>query len=146
MILNIGDNAPEFTVKAHTGEDVSLSDFAGRTVVLWFYPKADTPGCTAEGIGFRDRIQQYADKDAEILGVSFDTVEENRAFAEKFNFPFRLLCDTERKIGMAYGACDDSTAQYAKRITYVINPDGRIAQAIAEVNAREHPEQLLNTL
>ena len=146
MMLNVGDKAPDFTVKAHTGEDVSLSDYAGRRVVLWFYPKADTPGCTAEGIGFRDRLQQYADKNAEIFGVSFDTVEENHAFAEKFNFPFRLLCDTDRRIGLAYGACDDPTAQYAKRITYVIDPDGRIEQAIADVNAREHPEQLLCTL
>lgn len=78
--------------------------------------------------------------------MSFDTEEENRAFAEKFNFPFRLLCDTDRKIGLAYGACDSATAQYAKRITYVIGPDGRIAQAIATVSAREHPEQLVATL
>ena len=78
--------------------------------------------------------------------MSFDTVEENRAFAEKFNFPYRLLCDTEREIGMAYGACDSPTAQYAKRITYVIGPDGLIAQAIGQVNAREHPEELLGAL
>ena len=78
--------------------------------------------------------------------MSFDTEEENKAFAEKFNFPFRLLCDTERKIGLAYGACDSPTAQSARRITYVIGPDGRIIQAIASVNAREHPEQLIATL
>jgi peroxiredoxin Q/BCP len=78
--------------------------------------------------------------------VSFDTEEENKAFAEKFNFPFRLLCDTERKIGLAYGACDSPTAQNARRITYVIGPDGLIAQAIGTVNAREHPEQLIATL
>jgi thioredoxin-dependent peroxiredoxin len=78
--------------------------------------------------------------------VSFDTEEENRAFAEKFNFPFRLLCDTRREIGLAYGACDSPTAQYAKRITYVIGPDGRIAQAIGTVSAKEHPEQLIATL
>ena len=78
--------------------------------------------------------------------MSFDTVEENRAFAEKFNFPFPLLCDTKREIGLAYGAADSADAQYAKRITYVINPDGRIEQAIEQVNAREHPEQLLCSL
>jgi peroxiredoxin Q/BCP len=78
--------------------------------------------------------------------VSFDTEEENRAFAEKFNFPFRLLCDTKREIGLAYGACDSPTAAYAKRITYVIGPDGRIAQSIGTVNAKEHPEQLIATL
>jgi peroxiredoxin Q/BCP len=78
--------------------------------------------------------------------VSFDTQEENLAFAQKFNFPFRLLCDTDRQIGMAYGACDEPAAQYAKRITYVIDPEGRIAQAIGQVSAREHPEELLGTL
>ena len=78
--------------------------------------------------------------------MSFDTEEENRAFAEKFDFPFRLLCDTERKIGLAYGACDSPTSQYAKRITYVIGPDGRILQAIGTVDVREHPEQVLATL
>jgi peroxiredoxin Q/BCP len=145
-MLKVGDVAPDFTVRAHTGEDVSLKDFKGRRVVLWFYPKADTPGCTAEGCGFRDRQQGYAEKNAEILGVSFDTVEENRAFAEKFNFPFRLLCDTKREIGMAYGACDSADAGHARRITYVIDEDGRIAQAFEQVNAREHPEELLATL
>lgn len=142
-MLNVGDIAPDFTVRAHTGEDITLSDLRGRTIVLWFYPKADTPGCTAEGCGFRDRIDQYKDKNVEIFGVSFDTEEENRAFAEKFNFPYKLLCDTDRKIGLAYGACDAASAQYAKRITYVIDPQGRISQAIAQVNAREHPEELL---
>lgn len=142
-MLNVGDIAPDFTAKAHTGEDVRLSSLSGKRVVLWFYPKADTPGCTAEGIGFRDRIQQYADKNTEILGVSFDTEEENRAFAEKFDFPFRLLCDTDRRIGMAYGACDEPTDGYARRITYVINPEGRISHAFEKVDAREHPEQLL---
>ena len=82
----------------------------------------------------------------EVLGVSFDSEAENRAFAEKFNFPFRLLCDTDRRVGLAYGACDDPAAQYARRITYVIDEDGHIAQAIGEVNAREHPEALLVTL
>ncbi len=145
-MLTVGDAAPDFTVKAHTGEDVTLSDLRGKRVVLWFYPKADTPGCTLEGCAFRDRSTMYAEKNAEIFGVSFDTVEENRAFAEKFDFPFRLLCDTEREIGMAYGACDSPDAQYAKRITYVIGEDGNIEQAIGEVKAAEHPESLLATL
>lgn len=78
--------------------------------------------------------------------MSFDTVEENLAFAQKFDFPFKLLCDTSREIGMAYGACDEPTAQYARRITYVIDPEGRVAQAIEPVNAREHPSELLATL
>lgn len=75
--------------------------------------------------------------------MSFDTEAENRAFAEKFDFPFRLLCDTNRAIGMAYGACDEPTATYARRITYVIGPDGRIAHASPKVNPGEHPEEML---
>jgi thioredoxin-dependent peroxiredoxin len=81
-----------------------------------------------------------------VLGVSFDTEKKNRAFAEKYEFPFRLLCDTDRKIGLDYGACDEPDAGSAKRITYVIDTQGRIAQAIENVKAREHPEQLLCTL
>lgn len=75
--------------------------------------------------------------------MSFDTEEENRAFAEKFEFPFRLLCDTDRRIGMAYGACDDPTDGYARRITYVISPEGFVSHVFEQVDAREHPEQLL---
>ena len=81
-----------------------------------------------------------------MLGVSFDTEEENRAFAEKFNFPFRLLCDTDRQIGMAYGACDEPTAPYARRISYVIDPAGRISQAIGKVSPATHPDELLASI
>ncbi len=99
-----------------------------------------------EGKGFRDRSQEYAQKNAEIFGISFDTPEENRTFAEKFDFPFKLLCDTDKKIGLAYGACDTPDASYPKRISYVIDEQGKIAQAIAQVNAGTHPEELLATL
>lgn len=99
-----------------------------------------------EGQGFRDRIQEFSAKNAEIFGVSFDTVEENAAFARKFDFPFPLLCDTDRTIGLAYGACDSPDASYAKRITYVIGPDGTIGQAIEKVNAAAHPAELLETI
>jgi peroxiredoxin Q/BCP len=81
-----------------------------------------------------------------ILGASFDTEKENKAFAEKFSYPFPLLCDTKREIGMAYGACDDAKAGYAKRITYVIGADGRIAQVYPKVSAAAHPKELLAAL
>jgi peroxiredoxin Q/BCP len=80
------------------------------------------------------------------LGISFDTVEENRAFAEKFDFPFPLLCDTSRSVGLAYGACDDAGAQYADRISYLIGPDGKIVKAYATVDAAKHPEEVLQDL
>lgn len=78
-----------------------------------------------------------------MLGISFDSVQENRAFAEKFDFPFRLLCDTTREVGLAYGACDSADAGYAKRISYLIGPDGRIAKAYDSVDPGQHPEQVL---
>lgn len=144
--LAVGDQAPDFKVHTHTGAEVSLSDYRGKNVILWFYPKADTPGCTREGCGFRDRNQEFLDKGTQILGVSFDTVTENKDFAEKFSFPFPLLCDTERKIGLAYGACDDASAANAKRIAYTIDPEGKIKQAWGKVDATSFPEQAYNSL
>lgn len=145
-MLEVGDVAPAFKVKAHTGQTVRLSDYAGQTVVLWFYPKADTPGCTAEGNGFCRLHKAYEAKGIQILGISFDTVEENAAFAEKFGFPYPLLCDTTREIGLAYHACDSRDAGGPRRITYVIDPDGKIKLAFGEVKAAEHPASLLASL
>jgi peroxiredoxin Q/BCP len=145
-MLKVGDLAPPFEVKAHTGRTVRLSDYAGQTVVLWFYPKADTPGCTMEGNGFCELNDAYEAKGVRILGVSFDTVEENAAFAEKFAFPYPLLCDTTRAIGLAYHACDKPQDVHARRITYVIGPDGRIKVAVGDVKAAEHPASLLASL
>lgn len=145
-LLSAGDVAPDFCVKSHTGEDVKLSDFRGKSVLLWFYPKADTPGCTKEGCSFRDKKAEFGNKGVEILGVSFDTVEENKAFAEKFDFNFPLLCDTEREIGIAYGACDDQQASNAKRISYLIAPDGTIKYSYGKVDAINHPQEALAML
>ncbi len=145
-VLSAGDIAPDFCVKSHKGEDVKLSDFRGKTVLLWFYPKADTPGCTKEGCGFRDRIAEFEQKNVQVFGVSFDTVEENKAFAEKFEYNFPLLCDTKRDIGMAYGACDDAQAANAKRISYLIGPDGTIKHSFGKVDAINHPQEALAML
>jgi thioredoxin-dependent peroxiredoxin len=145
-LLAVGTPAPNFKVQTDKDVTVTLNDFAGKTVVLWFYPKADTPGCTREGCGFRDRQTDFAAKNVQVLGVSFDTVAENRAFAEKFNFPFPLLCDTQREIGVAYGACDSADARSAKRISYVIGADGLIQQVYAKVDTATHPEDVLATL
>lgn len=145
-MLNVGDEAPDFEVSDHLGRKVSLHDLRGRKVVLWFYPKADTPGCTAEGCSFRDLNAEYEAKNVTILGVSFDDVDANARFVEKFNFPFRLLCDTDRKIGIAYGAAETPKDEYAKRIAYVIDENGRIAEAHAKVDARSYPTEQLKTL
>ncbi|MSS71230.1 MAG: peroxiredoxin [Candidatus Latescibacteria bacterium] len=145
-MVQVGDVAPDFRVQNHRGEETTLKQFSGKTVVLWFYPKASTGGCTAEGCGFRDRIEAYEAKGVQILGVSFDTLAENAKFAEDNHFPYPLLCDVDRQIGMAYGACDSPDAKTPKRMTFVVGPDGKLLQVHAQVNAREHPEALLKTL
>jgi len=99
-----------------------------------------------EGRGFRDLCAEFQKGNAEILGVSFDTVAKNAAFAEKFHFNFPLLCDTKREIGQAYGASDSPDAATARRITYIIGPDGRVAATYAKVAAAEHPAEVLRAL
>ena len=96
-----------------------------------------------EGRGFRDLNRALLEKNVQILGISFDTVEENRAFAEKFDFPFPLLCDTTRSVGLAYGACESTDAQYADRISYLIGPDQKISKACEKVDPSKHPEEVL---
>jgi peroxiredoxin Q/BCP len=142
-MLDAGAAAPGFRVKAHTGETVALGDFRGRKVVLWFYPKADTPGCTVEGKGFCSAHAELDSHGVTILGVSFDDEAANRAFAAKFGFPYPLLCDTDRRIGMAYGACDDASAKHARRISYLIDESGRISHAFAKVDPGTHTAEIL---
>jgi peroxiredoxin Q/BCP len=99
-----------------------------------------------EGRGFRDHYPEFQAKNAEILGASFDTVEENAEFARVQGFPFPLLCDTKREIGLAYGSCDSPMSENASRISYVIGPDGRIAHAYPKVSPKSHPEEVLSIL
>jgi peroxiredoxin Q/BCP len=146
VMLHVGDPAPDFAATDHRGNLVTLSGLKGRRFVLWFYPKADTPGCTRQGCGFRDQAAGYAEKGVAIFGVSFDTEAENAAFAEKFSFPFPLLSDTDHEVGLAYGACDSPTDGYAQRITYVIGPDGLIEQAMKTKDPGGQAASLLATL
>ncbi len=99
-----------------------------------------------EGRGYRDLAAQFARKNTDILGVSFDTVEENAAFARKFDFPYPLLCDTAREIGLAYGACDSAGDKHARRISYIIGADGKVEHAFAEVDPKSHATQVLELL
>lgn len=145
-MLNVGSNAPTFSVLDHHGKKVDLTGLRGKKVVLWFYPKADTPGCTAEGCGFRDRQAQFNEKNAVLLGVSFDDVNDNAAFARKFGFEFPLLCDTERSLGLAYGACEKKEDTYAKRIAYVIDENGKVEKVFPKVDAASFPETVLGQI
>lgn len=145
-MLKPGDVAPEFEATDHTGKRLHLRDLKGTKVILWFFPKADTSGCTREGMGFRDRYDQYKELNAEVVGVSFDTQEDSRKFAEKYFFQFPLIPDIDRKIGMMYGACDSPKDEYAKRIAYVIGEDGHIWEAHENVDPATYPHTQLEGL
>jgi peroxiredoxin Q/BCP len=141
-MLEKGTKAPSFSVKDHNGNTVSLADFAGKKIVLWFYPKADTPGCTIEGKGFRDDYEKFTEKNTVILGVSLDNEIDNKAFAEKFNFPYPLLCDVNHEIALAYKAVKGPQDEYASRISYVIDANGNILEAISQVDTKTHSGDL----
>lgn len=145
-MLKKGDLAPAFRVLTHQGKTIDLSELKGKKVVLWFYPKADTPGCTAEACGFRDRRKAFEGKNTVLLGVSFDNVDENAAFARKFAVDYPLLCDTQRELGIKYGACESEKDSYAKRIAYLINEVGVIEEVFPQVDARAFPEEVLKLI
>jgi thioredoxin-dependent peroxiredoxin len=146
IMLEVGTQAPDFSVNDHNGNRVSLKDFKGKKLTLWFYPKADTPGCTIEGKGFRDDYEKFKGKNTAVLGVSVDNQSANKAFAEKFSFPYPLLCDEKRTLSLAYHAVESANDEYAKRITYVINETGKITSAIAEVNTKTHASDICSHL
>ena len=141
-MLQPGADAPEFLVNDHNGNKINLKDFLGKKIVLWFYPKADTPGCTMEGQGFRDDFKKFQHKDIQIFGVSLDNENDNKAFAEKFSFPYPLLCDVDREVALSYQAVSSKEDQYAARISYVIGEDGKILESIKNVDTKNHSQEL----
>ena len=110
--------------------------------MLWFYPKADTPGCTMEGQGFRDDFKKFEEKGIQIFGVSLDNEKDNKAFAEKFSFTYPLLCDVNKDIALAYHAIKSADDQHAARISYVIGEDGKILESIESVDTKNHSNDL----
>ncbi|MBE8966725.1 MULTISPECIES: peroxiredoxin [unclassified Nostoc] len=143
MPLAVGTDAPAFTAKDTNGNTVSLSDFAGKTVVLYFYPKDDTPGCTKQACSFRDAQSQYQGKDIVILGVSADDEVSHQAFTQKYNLNFPLLADSDKSLIKAF---DVDGGGYAKRVTYVIDPSGKITHVDANVNTSNHASDILAAL
>ena len=141
-MLQPGADAPEFSVNDHKGNKINLKDFLGKKIVLWFYPKADTPGCTMEGQGFRDDFKKFQQKDIQIFGVSLDNENDNKAFAEKFSFPYPLLCDVNKEVALSYQAVSSKEDQYAARISYVIGEDGKILESIENVDTKNHSNDL----
>jgi peroxiredoxin Q/BCP len=140
MALTVGMDAPAFTAKDTNGNTVSLSDFAGKTVVLYFYPKDDTPGCTKQAQSFRDNYAEYQGKEMVVLGVSRDDEASHKQFTEKYGLPFNLLADTDGAITKAY---DVDGGGYAKRVTYVIDSEGKITHVDASVNTASHAQDIL---
>ena len=141
-MLQPGADAPEFSVNDHNGNKINLKDFLGKKIVLWIYPKADTPGCTMDGQGFRDDFKKFQQKDIQIFGVSLDNENDNKAFAEKFSFPYPLLCDVDREVALSYKAVSSKEDQHAARISYVISEDGKILESIENVDTKNHSNDL----
>ncbi|MFZ0390489.1 MAG: peroxiredoxin [Calditrichia bacterium] len=140
MPVETGDQAPQFNLPDQEGKMHSLDDYKGQKVVLYFYPKDDTPGCTKEACSFRDGYQQLQDAGIVILGVSYDSPESHRQFREKYNLPFNLLSDSDKTAAKAYGAYRPVAA---KRYTYLINEDGKIVHIFKEVDVSQHAEEVL---
>lgn len=151
LSLKEGDKAPEFTVSTNGGGRISLADYKGKNVILYFYPKDDTPGCTKEACAFRDSYADFKKKDAVVFGVSTDPVKSHDKFVEKFKLPFTLLADEDKKIVEAYGVWGQKSFMGRKymgthRVTFLIGPDGKIKKIWPAVKPEEHAEEVLATL
>lgn len=152
MAIEAGKAPPAFTLKDTDGNKVSLKDFKGRTVVVYFYPKDDTPGCTKEACTFRDLSKAYAKADAVVLGVSPDDAESHARFITKYKLPFTLLCDPDKKVMTKYGAYGEKMMYGKKtvgviRSTVLIGPDGKVIKHWARVpKAETHPEKVLEVI
>jgi peroxiredoxin Q/BCP len=146
-----GDLAPDFTLRDQRDEQVSLSSFRGKTVVLYFYPKADTPGCTTQACGVRDRRADYEHAGAVVLGVSPDPVKKVRAFDDKYGLAFPLLADADHSVAEAYGVWAEKSRYGRKymgveRTTFVIGPDGVIQQVFRRVKPAQHDDLVLGAM
>ena len=146
-----GSKAPDFTAKDQNGNTVSLSDFKGKTVILYFYPKDDTPGCTAEACDFRDNYQSLIGKGYEVLGVSTDDEKSHKKFVTKHNLPFPLIADTDHSIVETYGVWGEKNMYGKKymgtvRTTFIIDADGVIKNIIDKVDTKASSQQVLDLL
>jgi thioredoxin-dependent peroxiredoxin len=150
-MLKIGDKAPEIRVETDSGEMFDLAAHQGETVILYFYPRADTPGCTVEACEFRDSSKKIAKKGALIVGVSPDTVKAQAKFKTKFGLPFILLADADKKIAETYGVMKEKN-MYGKKVmgvartTFVIGPDGKIEKIFEKVKPEGHAEEVLSSI
>jgi thioredoxin-dependent peroxiredoxin len=143
VTVRVGEPAPDFTLVARDGKPVTLKNFRGAKVLVWFFVEAGTPGCTLEGRGFRDHQSYYDENNIRVVGISFDTPEDNAAFAEKHQFGFPLLSDSDHLVAIAYGACSGTDARYPDRVSFLIDEHGMIEKVYDHVDPRDHPARVL---
>ncbi len=151
MKLKVGDKAPAFALKDQDGRTVKLSDFTGQTVILYFYPKDDTPGCTKEACGFRDRYTAFQGTRVVVLGISPDGEQSHAKFMKKYNLPFSLLSDPDHKTAARYGAWGKKKLYGREyegilRSTFIIGPDGTVIHVFNKVKVDTHAADILNVL
>jgi peroxiredoxin Q/BCP len=151
MSINVNDKAPEFTLQDENGKEVSLKGLRGKVVVLYFYPRADTPGCTIEACEFRDTYKQMQKTGAVLLGISPDTPKAQKKFQEKFQLPFSLLADADKKVAIAFDVLKEKN-MYGKKVmgvvrtTFIIGPNGKIQHIFPKVKAEGHAGEVLEYL
>src|SRR5450755_500758 len=151
VAISINDKAPEFTLPDQNGKEVSLKDFRSSYVVLYFYPRADTPGCTVEACEFRDAYKKIEKTGAVILGISPDTPKAQKKFEEKYTLPFTLLADADKKVCNLYGMMQEKN-MYGKKVmgvartTFIIGPDGKVKHIFHKVKPQGHAEEVLEYL
>jgi peroxiredoxin Q/BCP len=151
MLLQEGTMAPDFRLPADGGGEVSLSDYRGKKVVLYFYPKDDTPGCTTEACNFRDDYSQLLAAGAAVVGISPDTVQSHDKFKSKYSLPFALLSDADHQVAETYGAWGEKkmfgkTYEGVLRSTFIIDEEGKISKVFAKVKPKNHSEEVLAAL
>mgnify|MGYP001298689018 FL=1 len=149
--MEVGSKAPDFTLKNQAGEDIRLSDFLGKYVVLYFYPKDMTPGCTTQACDLRDHYEAFTDLNAVILGVSPDPIERHQKFIEKYQLPFHLLADEDHEVAELYGVWQKKKMfgrEYfgIVRSTFIIDPDGRLQEEFRNVRVKGHVEKALSAI
>jgi peroxiredoxin Q/BCP len=150
-MLDINDKAPDIKLEDENGKEVSLKDYTGKTVVLYFYPRADTPGCTKEACSFRDADRQMQKTGIVVLGASPDTPQAQKKFQEKYHLPFTLLADADKKLCNAFGVIQEKN-MYGKKVmgvvrtTFIIGPDGKIKHVFHKVKPEGHAEEVLEYL
>jgi thioredoxin-dependent peroxiredoxin len=147
-MLKEGDTAPDFATRDERGQPIKLSDLRGERVVLYFYPKDDTPGCTKEACSFRDQFQDFKTAGIKVLGVSLDSEESHQAFISKYNLPFTLLSDTDHSVSDAYGVYGEQswggkTFMGVSRKTFLIDEEGKIKKIFDKVNVEQHADEVI---